>query len=156
MGLDMYLERDMYIGGHYEHRNVKGECNISIGDKKLILNSNEVEKIIVSVIYWRKANQIHRWIIENAEWTREDFEAEIDLEKLKELADICKKVLEKREEKYSKEHLPTQEGFFFGSTDYDKYYYDDLTYTVEMLEEEFEKVEKMEYENFSYRYIASY
>lgn len=29
--------------------------------------------------------------------------------------------------------LPTQAGFFFGSTDYDQYYYDDLQYTSDAL-----------------------
>jgi len=31
--------------------------------------------------------------------------------------------------------LPTQEGFFFGSTSYDSYYYDDIEATKEILEE---------------------
>lgn len=31
--------------------------------------------------------------------------------------------------------LPTQEGFFFGSTDYDQYYYEDIKYTKEVLDE---------------------
>jgi hypothetical protein len=31
--------------------------------------------------------------------------------------------------------LPTQEGFFFGSTDYDQYYYDDLVLTKHILED---------------------
>ena len=35
--------------------------------------------------------------------------------------------------KYCKDKLPTQEGFFFGSTDYDEYYYRMLVYTKERL-----------------------
>ena len=51
---------------------------------------------------------------------------------LKELVDICKKVLD--DHSLAEELLPTEEGFFFGSTDYDEYYYKDLEETVEMLE----------------------
>ena len=43
------------------------------------------------------------------------------------------KVLTKDSIKYCQEKLPTQEGFFFGSTDYDEHYYDDLVYTKERL-----------------------
>ena len=43
------------------------------------------------------------------------------------------KVLTKDSIKYCQEKLPTQEGFFFGSTDYDEHYYNDLVYTKERL-----------------------
>lgn len=43
------------------------------------------------------------------------------------------KVLTKDSIKYCQEKLPTQEGLFFGSTDYDEYYYNDLVYTKERL-----------------------
>jgi hypothetical protein len=36
----------------------------------------------------------------------------------------------------AKELLPTQAGFFFGSTDYDEYYYEDLVYTRDLLDKE--------------------
>ena len=35
----------------------------------------------------------------------------------------------------AKELLPTQSGFFFGDTDYDQYYIEDLTYTKKALKE---------------------
>lgn len=44
------------------------------------------------------------------------------------------KVLTKQSIKYCSEKLPTQEGFFFGNTDYDEYYYEMLVYTKEKLE----------------------
>lgn len=42
----------------------------------------------------------------------------------------------------AEELLPTQEGFFFGGTDYDQYYWDDLEFTKERLEAVLATVEK--------------
>jgi hypothetical protein len=39
----------------------------------------------------------------------------------------------------AEELLPTQEGFFFGSTDYDQWYFEDLKETVTVLKEELAK-----------------
>lgn len=44
------------------------------------------------------------------------------------------RVLSRRSIKYCNRHLPTQAGFFFGSTDYDEFYYNDLLYTRDKLE----------------------
>jgi len=93
-------------------------------------------------------------------------EAWVDPSKLQELLDICKKVKEgsklikgkqangytfnddgERVYKYvdgeiiedssvAEELLPTQSGFFFGGTNYDKYYLQDIDDTIKMLEEE--------------------
>ena len=43
------------------------------------------------------------------------------------------KVIDKPE--ICRDLLPTQEGFFFGSIDYDEYYYEDIKYTYETLNE---------------------
>ena len=37
--------------------------------------------------------------------------------------------------------LPTQGGFFFGSTDYDKYYMEDIKYTIDILEKILEETD---------------
>lgn len=47
------------------------------------------------------------------------------IEELDTLLSKCNTVLEKREESVSHETLPTTEGFFFGSTNYDDWYYKD-------------------------------
>lgn len=54
---------------------------------------------------------------------------EISLDEVKELAERCTKVLMHKgedDEYHAKQLLPTQEGFFFGSTEYGDYYYDDV------------------------------
>ena len=71
-------------------------------------------------------------------------------EQLQELVDACKQALEQRDK--AKDLLPTTEGFFFGSTDYDDYYFDDLKETVNVLEEEL----KNEDEEGDYYYTSSW
>ena len=50
-----------------------------------------------------------------------------DLTKLK---NICEKVLE--DNSLAETLLPSQEGFFFGETDYDEYYFHDLENTIQI------------------------
>jgi hypothetical protein len=105
MGLDMYLE-------------------------KRKVNSKKYEEIA----YWRKANQIREWFnyhlengVENCKHTL------VSKEDLEQLLEDCKKVLE--DHTLAEDLLPTSDGFFFGSTDYDEWYFEDLEETVKMLEQ---------------------
>ena len=83
-------------------------------------------------MYWRKANAIHNWFVEQSGEEDECQEIEITGEQLLELVEICKKIL--KNHTLADKLLPTTEGFFFGSTDYDEAYYEDLKDTVEALE----------------------
>lgn len=113
---------------------------------------------------WRKANQIHAWFVENVQDGVDDCGCYIVSEDtLEELLGICKQVKEKavlipgkvmngyryangvEEPIYDdglvitnpevcEELLPTQSGFFFGSTQYDSYYMIDIDKTIEILE----------------------
>ena len=83
------------------------------------------------VAYWRKANAIHRWFVENAQNNKDECLPHlVSKEKLEELLLLAYEV---------KDHqvpnkLPSQEGFFFGSTDYDELYYQDIDLTIDQLE----------------------
>jgi len=57
----------------------------------------------------------------------------VSREQLQELLDTIKKVLACKNK--AKDLLPTTSGFFFGSTDYDDYYWDDLRRTEKELTE---------------------
>lgn len=174
MGLDMYLSRKIYIGANYEHRNVKGVINLTHGDNNepIKINFNKVSYIEEEAAYWRKSNQIHNWFVENIQNGIDDCrEYYVSVEKLQELVDLCKKDIEylnsleftlseEKEDLFTKEkfkykifnnieedklNLPTQSGFFFGSTEYDEYYYNDLKETVETLEQLLNDGNKYEY-----------
>lgn len=52
---------------------------------------------------------------------------------LQDLKDICKQILE--DHSLAEELLPTREGFFFGSYEYDEDYFQDLEDTVKAIDE---------------------
>ena len=49
------------------------------------------------------------------------------------MKDLCQKVLD--DPSLAKDLLPTASGFFFGNTDYDRYYLDDLRETIKICDD---------------------
>lgn len=85
----------------------------------------------VTCAYWRKANQIHSWFVKNVQKGIDDCgDYYVSQDKLIELLAICKHSLENKDPSL----LPPQEGFFFGGTDIDQWYWRDLENTIEQLE----------------------
>jgi len=129
----MYLNKRTYVGAEYEHRNVTGEVKIFANEKPVPVTFNRISEIIERVAYWRKANHIHNWFVQNVQSGKDNCgEYYVSKEKLKELIDLCKKVVEHKDK--AAEFLPTVGGVFFGGTDYDEYYYEDTQATIDMLE----------------------
>ena len=101
-----------------------------------IVEANNVRDIIEEIMYWRKANAIHKWFVDNVA-TKFDYVfgynvgAKITLDKAKQLRDICKQVLARED---PEKLLPTQGGFFFGGIEYNSSYYDSVSRTLEFLE----------------------
>jgi hypothetical protein len=94
-------------------------------DMMLIHDGNEVG-------YWRKANQIHRWFVQNVQNGVDDCgEYKVTAEQLIQLRDECNQVL--NDHSLAEELLPAQSGFFFGNTNYDDWYYNNVDYTVEII-----------------------
>jgi hypothetical protein len=89
--------------------------------------------------YWRKANAIHGWFVKNVQNGQDDCkEYFVDREKLRELYNLCKQILDEpdpdRQNELANEQLPPQEGFFFGEAKIDEGYFADLRDTMEQLE----------------------
>lgn len=108
MGLDMYLQkRDKSTGKNVDNK----------------------------VMYWRKANQIREWIVSNAGYDRMNNCVEFPLSKetLIRLRDDCKRVIDNKE--LAREILPTRSGFFFGDTEYNDWYFEDIRETYVKLKE---------------------
>jgi hypothetical protein len=130
MGLDMYLIKKIYIGGNFDHNKVNGVIAISRGDKEIKVNLKKVTYITEDAGYWRKANAIHAWFVKNVQDGVDDCrEYEVSYNQLLELKALCIKVLETNDTSL----LPPQDGFFFGSTEIDECYFDDLKLTVEII-----------------------
>ena len=90
-------------------------------------------RIMEQVGYWRKANQIHNWFVENVQDGVDDcdYHREVTKEDLEELLDICHEILCNPD--VAELRLPTQGGFFFGSTEYDDWYISDIKHTMDII-----------------------
>lgn len=146
MGLDMYLSVRKYVGrldlgaGYDEVKGwshndefdkVMGACDMS---EFLETDNTTGLHVEVPVAYWRKANAIHKWFVD----TRADGEDNcqpiwVNSEHLEELLELCNEVL--ADHSKADELLPTESGFFFGGTEYDEDYFQDLEYTQRRLGE---------------------
>jgi hypothetical protein len=86
------------------------------------------------VAYWRKANAVHRWFVENVQNGVDDCQkVDVSLDQLRDLVGLCETLLGKRDAELAEEYLPTESGFFYGSTDYDDWYWDCLQLTVDQV-----------------------
>lgn len=129
MGLDMYLHRK-----HYIWSKDREKLQITGIIKGTGINSSKVKYIIEEVMYWRKANAIHKWFVDCVQKGNDDCGTyDVSKEQLQALLDLVTSVLKDRT--LAAQVLPTQEGFFFGSTEYDEYYWQDLEDTKAALTE---------------------
>lgn len=128
----MYLTKKIYVGGEHEFNKVIGSVISIVTDgKKISLQPREISEIVCQVGYWRKANAIHKWFVDNIQGGVDDCREYIaEYTKLMELKALCKRVLDTKDSSL----LPPQSGFFFGSTEVDEYYWGSLTETIEILE----------------------
>lgn len=134
MGLDQYLDRNIYVGAQFEHREVTGSIDISIHGEKLLVPFNQVCSITLQVGYWRKANAIHKWFVDNVQEGVDDCgRYYVSKDDLRNLLGLVNQVL--ADHSKAEELLPSTSGFFFGGTDYDEWYFDSLENTKTILEE---------------------
>ena len=127
MGLDMYLNAKRYLWGDSQAGVVDkiSQCFPELGEHR-------VKQITAEVGYWRKANHIHKWFVENVQDGNDDCNSyEVSEDQLKELLSLIDEVLADHDK--ADALLPTTSGFFFGNTDYDEFYFESLQYTKEML-----------------------
>jgi len=156
MGLDMYLTKSTYIGAGYDHRKITGTVEIKEDEKPLPIVFKRISEIRESVGYWRKANQIHAWFVENVQKGEDDCgDYEVQKEQVVLLLNACKKV--KAHPEKAPGLLPSQEGFFFGGTDYDEWYMNGIDQTIQILEGILaESDPTKDYFNFTLYYTSSW
>ena len=141
MGLDMYLRASEYVSRNDWSRDENGDIldtpNSLFNE---IVERLELENVIdntgfagmsidLPMGYWRKANQIHNWFVDNVQGGEDNCGSYyVTRDQLEELKELCINVLANKE--LAEDLLPTGAGFFFGSTTYDEYYYGDLNDTI--------------------------
>lgn len=129
------------------------------------IKPERISYIVKEVAYWRKFNALHAWFVKNcADGIDDCREVYVGTDQLKKLLENLKKIkasLDKSNKKKVKiktgwsstegdtyaeidvftdtslaeELLPTQSGFFFGGTEYDDWYYQDIVETIKTFEE---------------------
>jgi len=135
IGLDHWLIRTRYV------RTYNNEVAIVSGIE--IPEGAVVKTIKIDGITWRKANAIHAWFVEEVQEGNDDCKSYwVPRETVQKLLDLIVTALASRkiDDRGNITHeaetvLPTQGGFFFGSTDYDEYYWEDLESTEKELKE---------------------
>ena len=124
MGLDMYLKGKVYLDYNSTNR-----AEIT---KMIDLPDFEANSVEIELGYWRKANHIHKWFVDNVQNgvdnCGEYFVRKADLEML---LTVCEQVL--KNVTNANTLLPTQSGFFFGSVEYDDWYIEDVQDTIEII-----------------------
>jgi hypothetical protein len=127
MGLDMYLYARQFAFNGFKNQDL---YNKLVQEAPFALDTATLQ---VQVAYWRKANQIHKWFVDHVQDGNDNCEEyRVTRDQLQLLLDNCKLVLINKEE--AKTLLPRQEGFFFGSYEYDEFYWYDIQDTIDQLE----------------------
>lgn len=101
--------------------------------------------------YFRKVNFLVAFFKEKGFDVDNQTPIKIKKEWVEDLLDRCELVLSNHSK--AKELLPTMSGFFFGSTDYDEYYFSDVEevrdYVLDVLLPQFKTLKDNEYLEFS-------
>ena len=123
MGLDMYLQK-----------------------------KKKVEPIRIG--YWRKFNALHNYLFEHfgPDGGEDNCTAlQLSEEDIEETLNSLKYCLENKDK--AEDEMPTQEGFFFGSTEYDDWYFENVKEAIDI----FTKVlEETDWDNETVEYYAWY
>lgn len=151
MGLDQYLTKKHYVK-NWDHKPEKYNVEVTKDGKPVeTIDARKVSHIEEDVGYWRKFNALHNWFVEKCQDGEDDCGTYyVDRSQLLELLDLLKVVKDTPDK--AAELLPSRSGFFFGGTDYNEYYFQDVKETIELLEKELAKND----EDASYYYTSSW
>jgi hypothetical protein len=128
MGLDMYLNAKRYISKYSDE-----ELGTKLAQEfpELAKLGKSLNGVSVEAMYWRKANAIHKWFVDNVQNGVDDCgNYYVSRDHLMSLMDTIDATLDSRDSS----QLPPTSGFFFGSTDVDDWYWEDLKNTRDALE----------------------
>lgn len=137
MGLDMYL----YASGYESKHSRGGEVikgfypeELSLFEEKHQQHNFLSKETKYQIGYWRKFNALHNYIVKNfANGVDDCKEIYLPKEGIEQILEVLKTI--KKDKSKANELLATQSGFFFGSTEYDEYYWQDIDYSIELFED---------------------
>ena len=152
MGLDMYLSAKRYVSKYFDEQDAERADIIKSVFPELSdideLDGDLVKEVTVRVGYWRKANAIHKWFVDNVQdGVDECQDSYVSREDLQNLKTACEAVLaDKEAAPYAP---PTQSGFFFGDTSYDELYFKDIEDTIKIIDNALKLPESWDFEYHS-------
>ena len=165
MGLDMYLHAKKYVEKvNWQALQNNDELSIDSPEvvnplwKDIVETSSMIDvatdiygvNVEVTCAYWRKANMIHAWFVDNVQGGEDDCrDYYVSQEKLEELYNLVNKALATRDP----DVFPPRAGFFFGSYDIDEWYWNSLKNTKKQLERIFALPD---YKKLSFSYTSSW
>jgi hypothetical protein len=133
MGLDQYLHAENYISGNSQ-KELLGEALRLVNAESFVDDYVPSASISVRVGYWRKANQVHQWFVDNVQGGEDNCgRYHVSREQLRELLETCKQVRASKHPDVANDLLPPQVGFFFGSYEIDEWYWEQLDSTIVLL-----------------------
>jgi hypothetical protein len=161
MGLDMYLKVKEY---NVQHNLKEADKYNTIMQTVSIKGMKEVPIIVTTeytVIYWRKANQVHGWFVNTlANGVDECQRISVSRDNLVKLYDTCSVLLDTRSTELAREMLPPTSGFFFqaggGEAQLDEGYWLDLQHTHEELSKLLEQITEENKWDYNIEYQASW
>ena len=150
MGLDMYLHAKKYVE-KVNWQALQNNDELSYDSPEVVnpLWKNIVDisgmsnvatdiygvNVEVTCAYWRKSNQIHAWFVDNVQGGEDNCgEYYVSKEKLQELRETCRQALFAKDPSL----IAPRGGFFFGSTDIDEWYWQDIKETIKKLDRIFQ------------------
>lgn len=129
MGLDMYLFAKRFVS-FASDRDIRQKLKLIFPE---LHEDHVINHVTSTVAVWRKANAIHKWFVDNVQRGQDDCGTyDVTRDQLRQLLVTVESVLESPEK--APELLPCAEGFFFGPTEYDAFYFQDVKYTQEVLQ----------------------
>lgn len=161
MGLDMYLYARKGISSiDWEPVTHNKKLNPDYGILTSLMGANDwaydpdelaFASVSIQVGYWRKANAIHNWFIQELADGEDNCQPiYVPRSSLVDLKIICERILKDNE--LASELLPTGSGFFFGSTEYDEWYFHGIEKTAKIVTKLIEDVP----EGWAFEYQASW
>ena len=173
MGLDMYLYARKYVSGIDYTRDSSGQFSMNdnpeldtiiepIGLHRTDLEPDLPSAIVsVKVLQWRKANAIHEWFVQNVQNGEDDCkDYYVSRETLENLLATLGEALDLHYDRHNgdpditiEDILPTQGGFFFGTYEYDDYYWSEVERTYNEINA---LLNNHKFDDFDFEYSSSW
>lgn len=157
MGLDMYLFKTAKMEPGFDYTDFFNKIDYDASSEEAVRNclpgpmvayvtkyeNMDYYRPYTEVAYWRKFNALHNWFVNRCQNGVDECQySEVEEEDLKRILAILEKIKKKPDS--AEDLLPTQEGFFFGSADYNEWYFENVKNAIKQIsrileETDFEK-----------------